>query len=66
MFKLWIWSYFSECAKSYIDFKIAEKFHSIFLVLETMAFEPKAGIYLNYDDNTCDLKSKCYQTVLRF
>ena len=37
-----------------------------FLVLEIMAFERVVGIYLNYDKNTCDGKSTCYQAVLRF
>ena len=30
------------------------------------AFEPVVGIYLNYEENTCDRHSTCYQTVLRF
>ena len=35
-------------------------------VFEIMAFEHIAGISLNYDKNTCDRQSTCYQTVLRF
>ena len=31
-----------------------------------MAFEHIAAISLNYDEDTCDRQSTCYQTVLRF
>ena len=31
-----------------------------------MAFEHVSEISLNYDENACELKSKCYQKVLRF
>ena len=31
-----------------------------------MAFEHGAGISLNYDKNTCDQQSTCFQTVLMF
>ena len=54
MFKLWRWYYFSECTKFYVDFKNAKKNSKLFFSLEIMAFEPVTGIYLNYDDNTCD------------
>ena len=37
----------------------------MFSVCERMAFEHVAGNSLNYDENTCDLQSPCYQTVLR-
>ena len=36
------------------------------VVFETMAFEHAAGICLNYDENTWDRQSRCWQTVLRF
>ena len=35
-------------------------------VIEIMAFGHVAGNYLNYNENTCDRQSTCYQTVLRF
>ena len=38
----------------------------MFPVFETMAFEYDAGNSLNYDKNTCERQSRCYQTVLRF
>ena len=38
----------------------------MFSILEIIASEPVAGIPLIYDDNTCELQSRCYQTVLRF
>ena len=38
----------------------------MFVVFEIMAFEHVAGNFLNYDENTCDGQSMCYQTVLRF
>ena len=31
-----------------------------------MAIEYVAGIFLNYDENTCDRQSTCYEIVLRF
>ena len=31
-----------------------------------MSFEHVAGISLNYDKQTCDRQSTCYQRVLRF
>ena len=36
------------------------------LVLEIIAFDHVAVYSLNYDENTCDRQSTCYQTVLRF
>ena len=38
----------------------------MFSVFEITAFEPVAGISLIYEENTCDLHSTCYQTVLGF
>ena len=38
----------------------------MFSILEIIASQPVAGIPLIYDDNTCELQSRCYQTVLRF
>ena len=35
-------------------------------VFEIIAFEPVAVISAIYDEITCDLQSRCYQTVLRF
>ena len=35
-------------------------------VFGIMAFEDVPGNSLNYDENTCDRQSRCYQTVLRF
>ena len=35
-------------------------------VFEIMAFGHVAGNSLNYDENTCDQQTTCYQTVLRF
>ena len=40
------------------------KFKKMFSVSEIIAFEPVAGIFLIYDENTCDMHSACYQTVL--
>ena len=34
-------------------------------VFEIIAFEPFAVISPTYEDNTCDLQSTCYQTVVR-
>ena len=36
------------------------------LVLEIIAFDHVAVNSLNYDENTCDKQSTCYETVLRF
>ena len=36
------------------------------LVLGIIAFEPIVGTYLNYEENTCERQSTCYQTILRF
>ena len=59
--------YFSKCKKILCTFqKTAKNFHIIILVLEIMAFEPVARTCLNYDENTCDRQSTCYQTILRF
>ena len=38
----------------------------MFPVFEIMAFQYVAGISLNYDENTCNRQSLCYQTVLTF
>ena len=38
----------------------------MFSVFVIIAFEPPAGIFLIYDENTCDRQSPCFQTVLRF
>ena len=46
--------------------KMKQKFKEMFKVFEIMAFGHVAGISLNYDQNTCDPQSMCYQTVLRF
>ena len=46
--------------------KRQKKNKNFFLLLEIMAFEPVARIYVNYDENTCDQQSTCYQIVLRF
>ena len=35
-------------------------------VFEIIAFEAVAGVSLIYDENTCNLQSTCYPTVLRF
>ena len=43
-----------------------EKFKKMFTLFEIMTFAHLAGISLNYDLNTCDWQSTCYQTVLRF
>ena len=37
--------------------KMRKKFNKTFLDLETMALEPVARTYLNYDENTCDRQS---------
>ena len=58
--------FFSKSAKFYIHFQNEKKILEIFFVLEIMAFEALAGTYLNYDENTCDRGSTCYQTILRF
>ena len=42
-----------------------KKIDKIFLVFAIMAFEPVAGTYLYYEENSCDPQSTCYQTVLR-
>ena len=36
------------------------------LLLERMAFERVAGTYQNYEENTYDRQSACYQAVLIF
>ena len=36
------------------------------LFLELMGFEHAAGTYVNYEENTCDRQSTCYQAVLTF
>ena len=38
----------------------------MFAIFETIAFEHVVGNSFNYEDNTCDPESTCYQTVLRF
>ena len=38
----------------------------MFAVFEIIAFEYFAGNSLNYEENTCDRQSMCYQPVLRF
>ena len=38
----------------------------MFAAFEIMASEHVAGNCLNYDENTCDRQSTCYQRVLRF
>ena len=59
--------FFSKGLKFYVDLKNGEKkIEKVFLVYEIMEFEPVAGTYLNYEENTCDRQSTCYQTVLRF
>ena len=42
-----------------------KKFERIFLVLDIMVFEPVAGAYLYYEENSCYRQSTSYQTVLR-
>ena len=37
-----------------------------FPVFEKMTFEHLAEIFLNYDENTCNRQSACYQTLQRF
>ena len=37
----------------------------MFAVFQIMAFENVAGYCPNYDENTCDRQSTCYQTDLR-
>ena len=41
-------------------------FKKLFSVFEVIAFDLVAGLFLIYDENTCDRQSTCYQTVLRF
>ena len=36
------------------------------MVFEIMVFEHASGISLNYDGNTCERQSTCYERVLRF
>ena len=38
----------------------------MFPLSQIIGFESVAGIYLIYDENTCDRQSTCYQTVVRF
>ena len=38
----------------------------MFSVFEIIAFEPVAVICPIFDENTCDLQSTCYKTVLAF
>ena len=38
----------------------------MFRVYNMMLFEYIVEISLNYDENTCDRQSTCYQTVLGF
>ena len=44
--------------------KIEKEFEEIFLLLDIMVFEPAAGTYLYYEENSCDWQSTCYQRVL--
>ena len=46
--------------------KLEEKVEKMVAVFETMAFEHVAGNSVNYNENTCDGQSTCYQTVLKF
>ena len=43
-----------------------KKLRKIFRVFNIMAFEHVAGYSLNYDKQTCEWHSTCYQTVVRF
>ena len=58
--------FFSKCAKFYVDFENWKNIGKSFLALELMVFERVPGIYVNYDENTCDRQSTCYQTVVKF
>ena len=44
--------------------EIEMKLQKMFYVSDIIVFEPVAGISLMYDENTCDLHLKSYQTVL--
>ena len=57
--------FFSKCAKLYADLKNGKKISIFFLLLEIMTLELVVEIYLNYEENTCDWQSTCYQKVLR-
>ena len=43
-----------------------KKLEKKFRVFEIMAFEHVPGIYVNYDKQTCERQSRCYETVLTF
>ena len=64
-----IWSMklliFLKIHKVLCRFQKCKKNKKMFLLLEIITSEPVAGIYLNYDENTCDRKSTCYLIVLR-
>ena len=49
-----------------VDCKNAIKFPENVLLFEILGFELVARISLIYDENVCDQKSACYQTVNRF
>ena len=43
-----------------------KKINKMVAAIEIIAFERVAQNSLNYDECTCDLQSRCYQTVLKF
>ena len=57
--------FFLKCAKFSVYFGNAKKIEEIFLVFVIMVFQPFAGTYLCYEENSCDRQSTCYKTVLR-
>ena len=45
--------------------EMGKKIEEIFLVYAIMVFQPFAGTYLYYEENSCDRQSTRYQTLLR-
>ena len=46
--------------------KIQENFEKMFFVFQIMGLYRVAEFSLNYDENTCDQQSMCYEILLRF
>ena len=46
--------------------EMQKKFAKTVLLLDKMMFERVVEIYVNYDKNTCDRQSTCYQPLLTF